>query len=442
MVGKIVNGVSALAMALLGVFALSNAASATTTISLNLPQAIAFSILGYSCGGIGEQSYVTGFDPTNDFPMGAVYMSTTCSSGGRGSHPSTHTAWASVTWDFTGAVVSDAPLVSAPTVDPTFSAFDPVNSGNEIYNMSNKAFLTYGPGFVPTPRISGISTTAGPTSGGTSVTIGGTGFTGATAVSFGGATITGFTINSDSSITVSSPPQGAGTVYVTVTSAGGTSSTASNLQFTYVAAPTVTGLSPNSGGINGGTSVTITGTNLSTVTMVKFGDTAAGFFPGSNTSITAISPGEGNPDTVEVTVITIGGTSATSPADVFTYAVGGCTGTCPSSVQCAKVTGTATVKMTISNCTPKVATYKSANSVAFGSTFTWKGSGQTTVESLNSTFSPGQGACATGSTEEDVSGTVTGGSSTYTAAGDAVSATLCVSPSGKLSLVKGSTYSV
>jgi len=56
--------------------------------------------------------------------------------------------------------------------------------------------------------------------------------------------------------------------------------------------------------------------------------------------------------------------------------------------------------------------------------------------------SPGQGACAAGSTEEDISGNVTGGTSTYTAVGDVVSAQICVSSSGKLSLVKGTTYSV
>ncbi len=440
MVRRVVTGLSALVMALVGVFGLAGAASATTTISLDLPQATAFSLLGYSCGGIGEQSYATGFDPTSGYPTGDVNLSTTCSSGGRGSRPSTHTAWAGVTWDFTGAVVEDALLSSAPTVDPTFSAFDA--QGNQVANSSNRASLTYGPGFVPTPRVSGISTTAGPTAGGTSLILSGTGLSGATAVNFGSTAVTGFTVDSDTSITVSSPPQGAGTVDVTVTSAGGTSSTAADLQFTYVAPPTVTGLSPNNGGINGGTDVTITGTNLSTTTMVQFGDTTAGFSVNSDTSLTVISPGEGNPDTVEVKVVTIGGTSAPSGADVFTYSSGGCTGACVASVQCAKLTGKASGTMTISKCTPKLAANRSATSAASGSTLTWKGSGQTTVESLNATSSPGQGGCPAGSVEQDISGSVTGGTSTYTAVGDAVAAQTCVSGSGALSLVKGTTFSL
>jgi hypothetical protein len=231
----------------------------------------------------------------------------------------------------------------------------------------------------------------------------------------------------------------AGTDYVTVHSPGGTSATASNLQFTFVAPPTVTGLSPNSGGINGGTYVTITGTNLSTVTMVKFGDTAAGFFLGSDTSITAISPGEGNPDTVPVTVVTVGGTTPPTPADVFTYANNGCTGTCTSGVTCAHVTGSFSGTMKLTACTPASNTNRVASTVAIGSTLTWSTSGQTTVESLDSS-SPGQGACRLHSTELDISGAVTGGTSTYTAIGDVVSASLCESKTGHLSLVKGTTY--
>ncbi|MGP0093872.1 MAG: autotransporter domain-containing protein [Xanthobacteraceae bacterium] len=82
------------------------------------------------------------------------------------------------------------------------------------------------------------------------------------------------------------------------------------------ACPTVTSISPNSGPL--GTSVTITGTNFSTATTVKFGSTAVAFTINSATSITAASPpGSG---TVDVTVTDSGGTSTTSTADQFTYA--------------------------------------------------------------------------------------------------------------------------
>ncbi len=87
--------------------------------------------------------------------------------------------------------------------------------------------------------------------------------------------------------------------------------------------PTVTAVNPSSGPLVGGTSVTVTGTNFGGATAVKFGaNNATSFKVNSETSITAISPaGMG---TVDVTVTTPGGTSATSSADRFSYVhVGG-----------------------------------------------------------------------------------------------------------------------
>ena len=80
----------------------------------------------------------------------------------------------------------------------------------------------------------------------------------------------------------------------------------------------MTAVSPNSGPPAGGTSVTITGMNFTGATAVKFGSTAAtSFSVNSATSITATSPRRTG--TVDVTVTTPNGTSATSAADQFTY---------------------------------------------------------------------------------------------------------------------------
>ena len=78
------------------------------------------------------------------------------------------------------------------------------------------------------------------------------------------------TADSATSITATSPA-GTGVVDVTVTTPVGTSATSPADEFTYVPAPTVTGLSPTSGpaGVTG--AVTITGTDLSGATSVKFG---------------------------------------------------------------------------------------------------------------------------------------------------------------------------
>jgi len=248
-----------------------------------------------------------------------VYLSTSCGGSGRdgGGHSTLYTAWVGVTWDFTGAVVTSAALTSAPVVNPTFSAYDLHH--NEVYNQSNSAFLDLDPAFVPAPRVTGLSASSGPSSGGTTLTITGTGFTATTSVDFGTMPAAHYTVSSDTSITAVSPVASAATVYVIVSSAGGPNATNTADQFTFVAAPVVTGLSPSSGPLSPSTTVTITGLNLTGATQVSFGDTPCGFVVNDDTSITAYAPLGEAPDTEAVTVTTIGGTSAPTPADVFTY---------------------------------------------------------------------------------------------------------------------------
>ena len=126
-----------------------------------------------------------------------------------------------------------------------------------------------------------------------------------------------FNVTSDTRI-VARSPAGSGTVDVTVTTAGGTSVTSVADQFTYIPQPAVTAISPNSGVPSGGTTVTITGSNFSGVTAVRFGSTTAtSVMVNSVTQITATSPaGSG---TVDVTVTAPGGTSPTSSADKFSF---------------------------------------------------------------------------------------------------------------------------
>ena len=108
---------------------------------LILPQGDAFAILGYSCGGIQEQVYATGFAPVTGYPTGNVYLKTGCGGSGRdgGGHTTYYTAWASVTWDFSGNVVSYSATTSV-TANPssTFTDF----LGDVLYNnASGQAYL-------------------------------------------------------------------------------------------------------------------------------------------------------------------------------------------------------------------------------------------------------------------------------------------------------------
>ncbi len=446
MARRVLTGAAIALLAVVGSLAIQGVASAASQIQLVLSQGAAFSILGYDCGGIQEQTFATGFDPSTGYPTGDAFLKTICSAGGKGGHSVTITKWGSAEWDFTGALISDAALSGAPSVNPALTAFD--FHGNEVENLSNNAYLVLAPGYVPVPRLLGISATYGPASGGTTVSITGTGFTGATSVDFGGVAVLapGFTLNSDTSITVASPPSGAGTVDVTVTTAGGTDVTSPVDQFTFYAQPTVSGLEPNSGPYNGGTAVTIAGTGFTAppaLTTVMFGDVQAAFVVDSPTAITAFSPNEGNPDNASVTVTTPGGTSTVTPADQFTFtASSGCGTGCLSTVQCAKLSGSFTGTMKISGCTPASPADRKASMASSSDTWTWSKSGLTTVVSMNPPVSAGQDGCPTGRTEYDLSGAVVGGTSTYANLGDAVGARVCVNRSGRLSLVRGTTFAL
>ena len=123
----------------------------------------------------------------------------------------------------------------------------------------------------PAPAVTSVSPTSGPTGGGTTVTIDGTALSGTTGVTFGTASATDVVNVSSTEVTAVSPAGSAGAVDVTVTTPNGTSTTGPSDRFTYVAAPTVTSISPTSGPTTGGTGVTITGTGLTGATAVKFG---------------------------------------------------------------------------------------------------------------------------------------------------------------------------
>ena len=181
---------------------------------------------------------------------------------------------------------------------------------------SNGGDLTFTTG-VCAPTVTGILPTSGPTAGGTVVTITGTNLTGATSVTIGGTAATGISVVGPTSITATTPAGAAGARDVVVVTPGGTG-TGTGL-FTYIAAPTVTGISPASGPPAGGTSVVITGTNLTAATAVKFGATnATGYTVNSATQVTATSPA-GSVGTVDITVVTAGGTSTTGASDQFSY---------------------------------------------------------------------------------------------------------------------------
>ncbi|HVB11206.1 MAG TPA: IPT/TIG domain-containing protein, partial [Bacillota bacterium] len=161
------------------------------------------------------------------------------------------------------------------------------------------------------PAVTAITPVNGPVSGGTSVTISGSGFTGATAVRFGSVAVP-YLVDSDGTIVATSPAGSAGTVDVIVAGPDGSSAVTPADRFTFGTPPTVTGVSPGAGQAAGGGSVAITGTGFTTATAVRFGSMAAAFTVASDSRITATVPAGAG--TVDVTVTTVCGNATASNA--------------------------------------------------------------------------------------------------------------------------------
>ena len=116
-------------------------------------------------------------------------------------------------------------------------------------------------------------------------------------------------------ITAVAPAGSAGAASVVVTTSGGSNS--ANTLYTYSSGPTVSAISPSSGPIAGGTSVTITGANLTGATGVTIGGTAATSVVVVNaTTITAVTPA-GSAGAKSVVVTTSGGSNAANT--LYTY---------------------------------------------------------------------------------------------------------------------------
>lgn len=174
--------------------------------------------------------------------------------------------------------------------------------------------------YVTVPAPTSVAPASGATSGGTNVTIAGTGFSGDATVTFGGTTATNIRVVSTTTITATTPARTSGVVDVVVTNGNGRSGTLRSA-YTYVApAPTISSISPNSGATTGGTVVTITGTGFINTTSVTFGGSSAtsGTFNNSvGTSITVTTPAR--PAGVVSVVVTNADGQSVTATNAYTY---------------------------------------------------------------------------------------------------------------------------
>jgi hypothetical protein len=143
----------------------------------------------------------------------------------------------------TMALMPTSPVIAAGISADDPGTDDPITTDQR--DETRAATPSLGAYEVPptAPTVKGLNPKAGPQSGGTSVTITGTGFTGASAVDFGKIPAMTFSVDNATSITADSSA-GTGVVDVTVVNTGNTSGASSADQFTYMA-PTIT-ISPGS----------------------------------------------------------------------------------------------------------------------------------------------------------------------------------------------------
>jgi hypothetical protein len=195
--------------------------------------------------------------------------------------------------------------------------------------------LLLSPGFAAAspvaPMVTNVEPGTGSAAGGTAVTITGSNFVAVTEVKFGSRAAASFKVESSTKITAVSPPWTSGNAIAEVTVVTMAATSANSIGGSFIYEPAITKIEPAGGPGAGGTAVTITGEAFEGVfengagemppfvSSVEFGaNKAASFEVKSGTQIAAVSPpGFGTQD---VTVTTLGGTSALSPADQFAYA--------------------------------------------------------------------------------------------------------------------------
>jgi hypothetical protein len=203
-----------------------------------------------------------------------------------------------------------ATQVKATTPAASNQADDSVVGVTLINGNGQQAFLAQAYSYHLPPSITSLTPNTGPTSGGNVIKLNGQNFRGlptVPVVKFGSAAATNVIFNNGTMLTVT-VPAGSGTVSVTVSDADGQSASLPS-SYTYSTAPTITSVSPPAGSSQGGTTITVTGTNFvngpNLLVQVGVNNATSTTFV-SSTQVTAVTPASVNPandSTVGVTVI-------------------------------------------------------------------------------------------------------------------------------------------
>jgi large repetitive protein len=163
----------------------------------------------------------------------------------------------------------------------------------------------------PAPTITSVTPASGYSTGGTAIAVNGTNFYPGATLTIGGLAVTGLVRVNATRLTAVTPAGPAGPADVVVTNTDAQSVTRTG-GFTWVPSPSVTAISPNHGPVQGGTLVTLTGTNFLEGASVFIGGVPAfAVTVTSPTTATAVTNSSGvgtfdvrlvNPDTQAATL--------------------------------------------------------------------------------------------------------------------------------------------
>ncbi len=214
----------------------------------------------------------------------------------------------------TAYVYTSATSMKCSTPSMVAGTYDVVFTNSDTQSVTKTNGFTYN----PFPTAASISPTSGKASGGTTITITGTGFVTGATVTVGGTTCTTPTVTNSTTMTCVTPVKAGSTTYnVVVTNADTQSVTLTNV-YTANLGPTVTSISPTSGTMVGGTTITLTGTNfISGATITVGGTTCTSPTWISSTSMTCVTPAKAVG--VNSIVLTNPDTQISTLANSYTY---------------------------------------------------------------------------------------------------------------------------
>ncbi len=198
-----------------------------------------------------------------------------------------------------GAVVSlggspcSISALSSTSITCTTSAHGAGLVDAVITNVDNQSFtLSDAYEYKAAPTITGVVPPAGSLSGGTTITLTGTGFDNVSDVEVDGNPCTSFSQISSTSLTCVTPAHAAGIVGITVTNIDDQQVTLNNA-YTYQSGPTLSSVSPDFGSSTGTTAITLTGTQFTVGASVLVGTLPCGSVTVvSGTNITCIAPAQ------------------------------------------------------------------------------------------------------------------------------------------------------